>query len=50
MDLAEWREMGPSLPLALSPDPDVLSHDPEGCPGASSAHVENAESLGSGLE
>lgn len=50
MDLAKERETGPSLSFALSPDPHVLSHDPDACPSASSARAKDDESLGSGLD
>lgn len=50
MDLAKEQETGPSLSLALSLDPHVLSHDPDACPSASSARAKDDESLGSGLD
>lgn len=50
MDLAEGRETGPSLSIALSPYPDVLLLNPEACPGFSSARAEDSESLASAMD
>lgn len=49
-DLGKVQDVGPSLTLAFSPDRVVLLTDSNAHPGASSAWVEDSESLVSGMD